>query len=402
MSIRDSGARAAEPGVWRRRALLGGGVLVASASAIGAWRAVSTGMVLQGDEAFRAWDTWATLPAGEPLSLVAAAVLASSPHNTQPWVFRVARDRIEVLADGSRALGAMDPFAREMWHGLGAAIANIEVAAPARAFVAQTVLRPPGSEDRVAARIQLRPGPVALTPLASAIDKRSTNRAAYAPARPVSHAVQASLSAADDNDTRIVWLDAAKPAGQRFAEATISATEQIIADAEMSEAGHHWFRANPRQVAIHRDGVSTPTAGIPPWVATLSPLVPPVDSKTAGEYWLRSTRMHLASAPLYGLVVVRDLYDRRTQLLAGARWQRTHLALTAEGLAAHPMNQLVEVVDRDKQLNRPSPTATLLAELSGDALWRPTFAFRTGYATRIVPRSARRSLVAVVAPGRAG
>ncbi len=398
MNKQHGGGHAAEPGVWRRRALLGGGVLVASASAIGAWRAVSTGMVLQGDEAFRPWDTWATMPAGEPLSLVAAAVLAASPHNTQPWAFRVARDSIEVLADVSRALGAMDPFAREMWHGLGAAIANIEEAAPARGFAAETVWRPPGSEERVAARIRLRPAPVAVTQLAAAIDRRSTNRAAYAPERPVSAALQARLSAADDSDTRLVWLPASAPAGQRFAQATLAATQQISADAAMSEAGHHWFRANPKEVARHRDGVSTPTAGIPPWVATLSPLVPPVDSQTAGEYWLRSTRMHLASAPLYGLIVVRELYDRRTQLLAGARWQRTHLALTSEGLAAHPLNQLVEVVDRDKQLGRPSPTAALLAELAGGALWKPTFAFRTGYATRTVPRSARRPLVAVVAP----
>jgi hypothetical protein len=238
--------------------------------------------------------------------------------------------------------------------------------------------------------------------LAVAIDQRSTNRAAYAPERPVSEAVRASLSAADDKDTRIVWLDASSPAGQRFAQATIAATQQISADKEMSEAGHHWFRANPRDVARHRDGISTPTSGIPPWVATLSPLVPPVDSQTAGEYWLRSTRMHLASAPLYGLIVVRDLYDRRTQLLAGARWQRTHLTLTAEGLAAHPLNQLVEIVDRDRQLGRASQTASLLADLTGDAMWKPTFAFRTGYATRVVPRSARRPLVAVISGKRVG
>lgn len=402
MNHQMSGDRAVEPVGWRRRALLGGGVLVACAGAMGAWRAVGTGMVLQGDEAFRAWEAWATMPAGDPLSLVAAAVLASSPHNTQPWAFRVARDSIEVLADESRALGAMDPFARELWHGLGAAIANIEVAAPARGFQAETVLRPPGSEGRVAARIRLRPAPVELTPLAAAIDKRSTNRAAYAPERAVSEALQASLSAADDHHTRVVWLQANSPAGKHFARATIAATQQISADVEMSEAGHHWFRANPKEVARHRDGISTATAGIAPWVATLSPLLPPVDGPTAGEYWLESTRMQLASAPLYGLVAVRDLYDRPTQLLAGARWQRMHLALTAEGLAAHPLNQLMELVDRDRQLARPSPTAALLAELSGDALWKPSFAFRMGYATRAVPRSARRSLAAVVSPGRAG
>jgi hypothetical protein len=372
-------------------------VLVASAGAAAAWRAISTGMVLQGDEAFRAWETWAHMPSDEPLSLVAAAVLASSPHNTQPWAFRVGRDTIDVLADSTRSLGAMDPFARELWHGVGAAIANIEVAAPARGFVAETTLRPDGAHEDLAARISLRRQAAAATRLSAVIDRRHTHRAAYAPERPVSDAVLANLSAQDDDTTRVIWLPADSEAGRRFAEATIAGTQQISADHEMSEAGHHWFRANPKQVALHRDGVSTPTAGISPIVARLSPLVPPVDGKTAGGYWLRSTRMQLASAPMYGLIAVRDLYDRRTQLLAGARWQRTHLELTAEGLAAPPMNQLIEIVDRDRQLGRVSPTAALLAQLSGDAGWKPTFAFRTGYGTREVPRSARRSLAAVTA-----
>lgn len=391
-------AQTVQPTSWRRRALLGGGVLVAGATAAGTWRAVSTGMLLQGDEAFEPWHAWARMPAGEPLSLVAAAVLASSPHNTQPWAFRVQPGLIEVRADGTRGLGAMDPFAREMWHGLGAAIANIETAAPARGFAVETLLRPDTTDDGLAARILLREQPAAPTALAAVIDQRSTNRAAYDPTRGVPAETLANLSSQDDNDTRIVWLPADSERGWMFAEATLLATRQITADSEMAEAGHHWFRANPKQVARHRDGVSTPTAGISPLVAALSPLAPPVDSREAGEYWLRSTQMHLATAPLYGLVVVRDVYDRRTQLLAGSRWQRTHLELTRQGLAAHPLNQLIEIVDRDRQLGRPSPTAELLTRLTGDRLWRPTFAFRTGYATREVPRSARRQLASVVVP----
>jgi len=393
----SSGGREAARTSWTRRALLGGGVMVAGAAAAGAWRAISTGMILQGDEAFHPWETWARMPAGEPLSLVAAAVLASSPHNTQPWTFRLRAGRIEVLADGARALGAMDPYAREMWHGLGAAIANIEVAAPARGFAAETLLRPDPANDGLAAHIRLRAQAVSPSALAGFIDQRRTNRAAYDPQRVVPAEVCARLSELDNADTRIVWLPADSAQGRAFADATLAATRQITADPAMAEAGHHWFRANPKQVALHRDGVSTPTAGISPVVATLSPLAPPVDSAKAGEYWLRSTQMHLATAPLYGLIVVRELYDRRIQLLAGARWQRTHLQLTRDGLAAHPMNQLIEIVDRDRQLSRPSPTADLLTRLTGDALWRPTFAFRTGYATREVPRSARRQLASVVA-----
>lgn len=381
---------------WRRRTLLGGGLLIGSAAAAGAWRAVSTGMLLQDDAAFHPWRAWAQAPAGDPVSLVAAAVLASSPHNTQPWLFRLQAGQIEVFADPDRSLGAMDPFGREMWHGVGAAIANIEIAGPALGFGVETLIRPDAGNEYLAARLVLHVGAQPMDPLAAFIDRRSTNRAAYDPTRPPPPSVLDAALDADDTQVRVVWLPAASASGRLFAEATLAGTLTISSDPEMAQAGHHWFRANPRQVAHHRDGVSTPTAGISPLVAKLSPLAPPVDSSTAGRYWLRSTEMHLATAPMFGLILVRDLYNRSTQLLAGARWQRLHLQLTQQGLAAHPMNQLIEVVDRDRQLGRASNTERVLTRLSGDAQWRPTFAFRIGYATREVPHSARRPPTAVI------
>lgn len=381
---------------WTRRALLGGAVLVAGTAAAGTWRAIGTGMVLQGDEAFHPWQAWRESATGDPLSLVAAAVLASNPHNTQPWSFRVWASRIEVRADAARGLGAFDPFGREMWHGLGAAIANIEIAAPARGFEVDTELVPDRADATLAARIHLRARPDRPSALAALIDQRRTNRAGYDPRSAVPTTLLEAISALDDGDVRIRWLPAASSEGRSFAHETVEATRQINADAEMVEAGHRWFRANPRQVAMHRDGVSTPTAGISPLLATLSPLMPPVDGAEAGRYWLRSTQMQLASAPMYALLLVRDLDDRRLQLLAGARWQRIHLLLTQGGLAAHPMNQLVEIVDRDRQLRRPSPTAQSLARMAGDAAWKPTFAFRSGFATREVPQSARRPVASVI------
>jgi hypothetical protein len=102
---------------------------------------------------------------------------------------------------------------------------------------------------------------------------------------------------------------------------------------------------------------------------------------------------------MYGLLAVRDLHDRRGQLLAGARWQRIHLQLTEMGLSAQPMNQLMEIVDRDRQLRRPSPTAESLQRWVGAAGGHATFAFRLGYAAESVPHSPRRPLQAVVKTG---
>ena len=57
--------------------------------------------------------------------LVRAGILAASPHNTQPWRFRVSPTRVELYADPARSLGAFDPYLREMHIGLGCAVENM-------------------------------------------------------------------------------------------------------------------------------------------------------------------------------------------------------------------------------------------------------------------------------------
>lgn len=71
---------------------------------------------------------------GTPLALVTAGVLASSPHNTQAWLFKASDHSIKIFADGSRSLGAMNSFLREMHIGLGCAIENMALAAPLNGY----------------------------------------------------------------------------------------------------------------------------------------------------------------------------------------------------------------------------------------------------------------------------
>ena len=97
-----------------------------------------------------------------------------------------------------------------------------------------------------------------------------------------------------------------------------------------------------------------------------------------------------------GFLSVRDPYDRKTALEVGRLWQRRHLWAAAKGLAMQPINQLPEMVDRERQLNQPPQTAAVLAELTGDTGWKPTFAFRMGYPTREALPSPRRAVAAVV------
>src|SRR5690349_15360992 len=89
----------------------------------GLFRARARGVFATGEgAAYEPWrDFTAGVSHGEPLALVRAAILAANPHNTQPWLFRVASDRVDLFANTLRNIGAIDPFLREMHVGLGCA-----------------------------------------------------------------------------------------------------------------------------------------------------------------------------------------------------------------------------------------------------------------------------------------
>ncbi len=95
----------------RRRLLQGAGVLTLVVAGGAVWRAHDRGVFAEpSGAAYDPWEMWnAPEYEGTPLALVAAGILASNPHNTQPWVFRVSDTEIEVLADTSRHLGSFDP-----------------------------------------------------------------------------------------------------------------------------------------------------------------------------------------------------------------------------------------------------------------------------------------------------
>ena len=104
-----------------RRALLeGGGAVLVVAAGGQAWRASDNGVFSAGDgPASEPWRMWEADTTGGPLRPVRAGILAASPHNTQPWLFRLLDGEIELYADLGRNLGALDPYVRRDAHRPG-------------------------------------------------------------------------------------------------------------------------------------------------------------------------------------------------------------------------------------------------------------------------------------------
>ncbi len=209
----------------------GVGVLVVGG---GVYRATDQGVFASGTgPAFEAWEDWHTEPAEGPIRLVQSGILAANPHNTQPWFFRVGQEQIELYADTSRHLGAMDPYLREMHLGLGCAIENMMLTAPAAGYHATLSLeggelRPPteSPQMRKVATLTLTEGETRSGDLYTAIPRRHTNRYNYDSARMIDAVLlneMQNFSMLED-DVRLFLFQRGSEAFDRFAESTVART----------------------------------------------------------------------------------------------------------------------------------------------------------------------------------
>jgi hypothetical protein len=385
----------------RRRLLQGAGVLTFVAVGGAIWRAHDREVFVEpSGPAYDPWRLWnAPDFAGTPLALVAAGILASNPHNTQPWIFRVSEGQIDVLADTARDLGTFDPYLREMHIGLGCAIENMVLAAPANGYEA-SVEAAPGSLFDVerggmvqAATIRLSQGGGERDPLYAAIPHRHTNRYAYDRQRGFPEDLLRRIATMPAENGVAVSVFTEGEAFEALGQTIIEATDAIVADDEMIEDSHRWFRDGPREMARERSGLALDTAGLSPALLAAAKFLPALPAKQSHGAWAGQTRdTHIPTAALLGLISLRDRYDRPQTLAAGRIWQRIHLEASAAGIAMHPLNQPVEMADRDRQLERDAVWEGRLGAIIGDPAWQPTFAFRGGYPAREAIASARRSV----------
>lgn len=394
--------------VMSRRGLLKGlaGLSVLAAGGV-VYRAWDNGVFDVGSgPAYQPWHDWRDDMGEGPLSLIRAGILASNAHNTQPWRFEVGEDAIAIYADHERHLGAFDPYRREMALSLGCAIENMVLTAEARGFAPRVELAHdrfelggPVHPERPVAILHLAPGDAEESELFRAIAHRHTHRGAYDPDQFVSQALQDEMQAlAGGRDGIRLFLFDGGPAMAQLGELIVSATEEIIADHEMAMDSAAWFRFDWRSIQQHRDGLTLDTVGLPPLINAAAKIVPAPSPEQADRQWLDATRdVHVATAPLLGMIAVGDLYDQPTTLEAGRLWQRLHLWATARGLAAQPLNMPPERVDREAELGLEPRMAAALAAVTGDAGWRPTFVFRMGHAERPARLSPRRPVEAVLA-----
>ena len=223
----------------RRTVLIGLGATGLGMAGAAAWRLYDNHVFSAAEgPAYLPWADWQQEGPSPWERLIRAAVLAANPHNSQPWKFRLFDAGVDVYADTSRRIGAIDPLLREMHLGIGCAIENLLLAAEASGY--RWSFDTAGSCDdpklQPVLRILLKEGTKRPSDLYAAIPRRHTDRGPYATRMEVDPRAIAALDNLknSDSDLRVFWFQNTRDM-RAFADLVISATEAIIADRTVRE-----------------------------------------------------------------------------------------------------------------------------------------------------------------------
>jgi hypothetical protein len=369
---------------------VGAATVVVAGIGVGSYRVFDNGVLDAGHgSAYDPWSNWRNDPTS--LGTVAAAILAANPHNTQPWIFHVTADSVELFTDPTRRAGTLDALDREHHIGLGCALENLVLAAAARGFQPTVTLMPDATDPHHVATVRLVAGTKVASTLHDAIGDRHTNRGPY-----TSKAVTADdlttlgSTTAGLDGVDVHWITTAADRDTLGALIT-DATRAIVDDIDQSKDSYAWLRMTRDQIDTHRDGLTLDTQGLSPLILAMAKILP-ATSRTAGDsFWLDQTRtVHTATAAAYGFVTVADPADPTLQLVGGRLLQRIHLAATVAGLGLQHMNQITERVDRDTQLGHTSTFGPAMDALVAQPGRHALSTFRIGHPVRAGRLSPRR------------
>ncbi len=279
-------------------------------------------------------------PAAEKLKfMIGYAVLAPSGHNSQPWLFRINADHLDLCADRTRALPVVDPHDRELVISCGAALFNLRIAARHFGYLLTVELLPDPDRHDLLARAVLgekRASNHEENTLFAAITRRHTNRMPFDRTTVDRKVIERLESAANSEGC---WLHVVKERKERHAVA------DLIADGDRLQFADKRFR---RELAawVHsnrshsHDGMPGSAHGHGDLVSMLESFV--IRTFDLGKGVGAKDKDLAEHSPV--LAVLGTGGDSPSEWLrAGQALEHVLLLATASGLSASFLNQPVEV-----------------------------------------------------------
>jgi len=287
-------------------------------------------------------------------ALIAAAILAPSHWNSQPWRFEAEPDAIRLVADVSRALPVTDPDRRWMMASLGAALENMLVAARAWGLIPTVKYFPYGGRGQVVAEVSYVAGDVRRDrPYFHSLTERRTNRRNY-DGRGLFMENRAKVNAQAPDGVKLHWID-----DRDSIEAVADVVRDVVRDQTYNEAYQRerfsWMRLSEGQVRRGGDGVyieALDVGGPARWFAGSY-----FDPKSwflrfGAESAGKQARAQVRSAGALALLTTEEAGEAEW-LKGGQTYERIALRCTQLGISHQPINPpLLDPKSRDELARR--------------------------------------------------
>ncbi len=329
------------------------------------------------------WNPWEISERGFPKKgkssdklryLLNYAVLAPSGHNSQPWLFKILGDNLELYADRTRALPVCDPQDRELIMACGAALLNLRLALRHFGYEGTVQTFPDKKEPDLLARVSFgeKRKPTAEDDLLfRAIPQRHTNRKPFEP-RQVPEKVLSELEAAASKEGAWLQFVQAETDRNRLADLVAEGDRIQMANASFRRELAAWMHPNRN---VTHDGMPGYALGLGSLTSSLAPIV--VRTFDTGKGQAAKDRQLATGSPALA-VLGTDADAPEDYLSAGQALEGVLLRGRAEGIWASFLNQPIEVPDsRTKLVN--------LMGLKGF----PQLILRMGYGPEVKPTPRR-------------
>jgi hypothetical protein len=323
-------------------------------------------------------------------AIVAAAVLAPSHWNAQPWRMEVSGGAIRLLPDSRRALSVTDPDRVSMMMSLGAALENMLVTMRAYGFRPMVTYHHEGegngaavAEVKWVAADRRRDRDLFL-----AIPERRTNRRKY-DGRGIFMQNRSALMASVPSDLRLHWLDDQDQIHE-LGDLVHEATRALSLDRKAQAERVSWMRFSDGEARRTGDGITMDALDLGGPARWFARRYFDADSRFlglgAGSAGKQAREAVRSSGALALLSMPRGAGV--SPLLAGQAYERFALRATRLGIAHQPLRAPIESANHRADLLRA------FGALGED----PLLLVRLGHARR--PPASMRRAVSVVASFR--
>ncbi|GHO48734.1 Acg family FMN-binding oxidoreductase [Ktedonospora formicarum] len=307
--------------------------------------------------------------------LLRYAVLAPSEYNSQPWLFQVYNQTIDVYADYSRRLPTVDPEGREVLISCGAVCVNLRLALHHFGHQEMIDFFPDPAVMNLIARITIaarRERAEEDQRLFHAISQRHTNREAFSP-QAVPSSLLEILKKEAGHEGAWLYVVSEEDERQYLIDLIVEGSRKQWANMAFRSELAHWVRAKPAPDGI--PAFAHPRGSSHPFLA-----------RTIDFGWFEERRIQQQlQPPSTALAILGTFGDSSSDwLLAGHALERVLLTAAADGVQASFFNQPIEVPEMCPRLS------ALLDRFSF-----PQMILRLGYGPSVmsVPRRSSEEMV---------